>query len=110
MKIKVKYCNIKVQKESFTIYSVKDEITGKIFDCFDELEEGKEYEGEVKENSNPQYSDTFKVKKDRKGFTKDYTFEKKKVALECAVNLCSSDKIPLEQLTQCRDKFFEYLK
>lgn len=40
---------------------------------------------------------------------KDYTFEKRKVALECSVSMVATGKINLNQLEQCRDKFFEYL-
>lgn len=40
---------------------------------------------------------------------KDYGFEKRKAALECAVTLVNSGKIATNQLEQCRDKFYEYL-
>lgn len=40
---------------------------------------------------------------------RDYTFEKRKTALECSVSMVVSGKIGISQLEQCRDKFFEYL-
>lgn len=40
---------------------------------------------------------------------KDYSFEKKKAALEIAVSLVNSQRIHIDKLNECRDKFYEYL-
>lgn len=91
---------------------------GRAGSCFDEkilsLPIGQEVELDVKEgkpyNGKPQY--IFNLPKDKKGgfAPKDYTFEKKRVALECAVALIASGKVDVKYLTETRDKFFEYLK
>jgi hypothetical protein len=79
-------------------------------DSFDDLEVGKEYEGEIVKPSNPAYNDSFKLNKPKGGFkTKNYDFEKKRVALECAVSLVAAGKYGAENLTNIRDRFFEYL-
>lgn len=86
---------------------------GRKGDSFDEFNEGEECEIEVKANSNPNYNPTFKKagkEGGKRGFApKDYTFEKRKTALECAVQMCVSGKVTPEQLVATRDKFFEYL-
>ena len=63
---------------------------------------------------NPQYAPDFKkvgAPGAKKGFgsPKDYTFEKKRVALECAVALINGGHIKIDQLESCRDRFFTYL-
>lgn len=102
MKITVKSCEVKTQNEKFTVYKVTTD-TGAKYESFEQLEVGKEYEGEVKES--PPYAPQFKVKKDRK----NYDFEKRRVALECATALLASGKIDINHLAETRDKFFNYL-
>lgn len=83
---------------------------GRTFDTFDTVEPGKEYEVNIKESSNPAYNPVFSIVKNKKfGPGKDYTFEKKRVALECAVRLIVADKYPPGHLTEIRDRFFKYL-
>lgn len=113
MKITVKEIKVKKQTPEFTISEVTTDI-GEKLDTFDALEIGKEYDGTIKENSNPQYNANFKLDKPKNGAgktfpVKDYTFEKKKVALECAVQMRVSDMITDAQFKKCRDEFFEYL-
>ena len=82
-------------------------------DSFDEFKEDEECEIEIIPNQNSQYNPTFKKAGSsaggKKGFTKDYTFEKRKTALECAVQMCVAGKVTPDQLVATRDKFFEYL-
>ena len=81
-------------------------------DSFQEFTEGEECEIEIKPNSNPQYAPSFsKVGAAKKGFgaAKDYTFEKKRVALECTTALIAAGKVEMKNLAECRDKFFAYL-
>lgn len=96
--------------KKWTIYEVTLS-DGRKGDSFDEMKEGQEYEIEVKPNSNPQYNPSFIVAKEqKKGFApRDYTFDKRRVALECAISLINSKLIGLDKLTETRDKFFAYL-
>lgn len=113
-KVKVKSSIIKKQGEKnnkkWTIYEVTLE-DGRKGDCFDEVKEGQEYEIEIKPNTNPQYNPSFVVAKEqKKGFApRDYTFDKKRVALECAVSMANNKLIALDKLNETRDKFFAYL-
>lgn len=112
-KINVKTCTHKKSGESngkeWTIYEVET-IDGKKYDTFKELSPG-EHEGVIEKSPNPAYNDKFKIPSGGKkgGFQKDYTFEKKRVALECATKLVSSGHIEMKNLTEARDKFFDYL-
>jgi hypothetical protein len=101
---------IKKQSATYTIYAVTTKC-GQTLDTFDKLDPGKEYKGTIVPNSNPQYNSSFKLKKDDKKFgaPKDYTFEKRRVALECTVSLIQSGSVEVKNLESCRDKFFTYL-
>jgi hypothetical protein len=107
--IKVQSCNLKISKPDYNIYEVLDEQGNK----YDYL--GKEpligtVSGEVTPNANAAYNSRLKVIKDKKAFApRDYTFDKRRVALECAVSLVNSSKIEAAKLNDCRDKFFDYL-
>lgn len=69
-----------------------------------DVKEGKEYKGVKK------YYFNFQKDENKSKFpVKNYSFDKRRVALECAVSLVNSNKITLELLTQTRDKFYEYL-
>ena len=113
-KVRVKTSIVKKQGEKsgkkWTIYEVILE-DGRKGDSFDEMKEGQEYEIEIKANSNPQYNPSFIVAKEqKKGFApRDYTFDKRRVALECAVSMANNKLIALDKLTETRDKFFTYL-
>ena len=114
-KVKVKSSTIKKQGEKngkkWTIYEVILE-DGRKGDSFDEMKDGQEYELEIKPNSNPQYNPAFILPKEQKkgGFApRDYTFDKRRVALECAVSMANNKLINLDKLTETRDKFFAYL-
>ncbi len=111
MKIKVSTVSVKKTGEkngkTWTISTITTE-DGNTYDTFDTLEVGKEYEGEAKPN--PPYTDNFSLTRKSGGFPKkDYTFEKRRVALECATSLMASGMIKGEHLIATRDKFFEYL-
>jgi hypothetical protein len=107
--IKVESSKVKKTTDKFTIYEVIDD-QGKKYDSFEELAPG-EHKVEIKPNANPQYNPQIKVIKDKKPFgaPRDYTFDKRRCALESAVRLATAGVIKLEQLTATRDKFFEYL-
>ena len=117
---KVKVKSVKVKKEgvkngkAWKIYEVQLE-DGRTGDSFNEFKEGEEVEIEIKPNANAQYAPNFKRVDasggTKKGFgaPKDYTFEKKRVALECAVALINGGHIKIDQLESCRDRFFTYL-
>lgn len=110
-KIKVVSCTHKKSGESngksWTIYEVETD-DGRKLDTFVDLEQG-EHEGVIEKNPNPAYNDKFKVPQKKKGFNKDYTFEKRRVALECASLLVANGKVEMVNLVECRDKFFNYL-
>ena len=87
---KVKSCTFKkdgvrADSSTYKLYEVETE-SGKVGSAFDELAVGSEVEVKEKDyNGKPQYQ--FSKPKATKGFPqKDYTFEKKRVALECAVS------------------------
>lgn len=113
-KVKVKSCTVKKSGEKngkkWTIYEVTLE-DGRKGDCFDDLKGGQEYEIDIKPNANPTYNPSFTVQKEqKKGFAqRDYTFEKKRAALEFAVSLAANKLIGLDSLNATRDKFFAYL-
>ena len=110
-KIKVKSVSVKKQTDTYTIREVVCE-DGRRLDTFDDLKEGQEYSGDVVPNSNDKYNANFKLPKEGKGGKfppRDYTFDKRRVALECAVQMCCAGKVTADQLTATRDKFYEYL-
>lgn len=81
-------------------------------DTFDQVEEGKEYEGEVESNSNPAYSAKFKVNKPKRfgGAKRDYTIEARMSALNSAARLYASGALKSSQdFVTTRDKFFDYI-
>lgn len=61
-KIKVKKVTNK-KNEKFPKLCLIETEDGKKFDCFDTLEEGKEYEGNIKPNTNPEYNSVFSLPK-----------------------------------------------
>jgi hypothetical protein len=81
----------------------------KKMDSFATCEIGKEYEVEVTPNANPEYNAQFKLKKTGGFKGKNYDFEKRRVAHETTVQMIVSGKVQMENLIECRDKFFEYL-
>lgn len=114
-KVKVKSCTIKKSgkknNKKWTIHEVTLE-DGRKGDSFDEMKEGQEYEIEIKANSNPSYNPSFTIqnKEQKKGFApKDYTFEKKRTALELAIVMLNNKHILIDKLNDTRDKFFAYL-
>lgn len=72
---------------------------------FSTLKPGDEIDFEVK---NDKY---INLTKDKKAFGagKDWTFEKKKAALEASVNLVSSGKVEAKDVLKSADKFFDWL-
>lgn len=51
-----------------------------------------------------------KEKKAFGGAPKDWTFEKRKAALECALNFPSNPPLKSDQIVQLAEKFYEFLK
>lgn len=111
-KIKIKSIKIKKETDKFTIWELETE-DGRKLDCFDELKEGREYEGTITPNKNEKYNALFKLAKPegaKKTFIpKNVTWEKRLGALTNAVNLCIAGKITLDQLAATKDKFYEYI-
>ncbi len=85
---------------------------GRTAESFEDLTEGTEYEIEIEKVD--KYGLQFKTKFPRKpGYSpKDYTFEKKKAALENAINAIrlTELKVTSEQIISLADKFYEFLK
>lgn len=113
MKITVKEIKVKKQTPEFTISEITTDM-GEKLDTFDALEIGKEYEGTIKENSNPQYNANFKLDKPKNGNgktfpQKDYTFEKKRVALECAVNMANKQGLKATDVVTVAETFHKFL-
>jgi hypothetical protein len=113
-KVKIKSCvfkreGINKSGEPYKSYEIELE-DGRKGNSFAEFLPGEECEIEIKVPSDPKYLPNFSKVQAKKFGTKDYAFEKKRVALECAVSLINSGKIPFEKLVEARDKFFEYLK
>ena len=84
--INVVSCTLKADKGSFKIYTITD-TDGTKYDSFAELEAG-EHEVDITPNENPAFPAKIKKKASaKKAFVagqKDYTFEKRKFALEMA--------------------------
>lgn len=108
--ITVKSCVEKKKTDSYTIYGVED-VNGKKYDCFTLLAEGEVVNAEVIPNGN--YAPRLKVIKDKKGGgawpQKDYTYDKRRSALDLTIQLIVAGKLEIEKLNTCRDKFYEYL-
>jgi hypothetical protein len=81
---KIKTCVFDKEYKDKKIYKCETE-SGKTGQAWEEMKEGQEVTVTEKEyNGKPQY--TFYPVKEKKGFpAKDYTFLKRQVALECAV-------------------------
>lgn len=107
MKIQVTSCVKTSEWNGKPIYTLQTD-QGEL-QCWEELKAG-EHEGDVVQPKDPKYKPTFKPSGNRKAPMKDYTLEKKRVALEQAVALVASGHIKLEQLAEKRDNFFDYLR
>ena len=116
---KVKVDIIRIKKEGlskegkpYKLYEVQL-MDGRKGDSFSDFLNGEECEIEIKENANPAYNPFFikaGVIKKAGGFApKDYTFEKRKVALECATSLIVAGKFAIDQQMILTERFFEYL-
>lgn len=90
-----------------------DQHTGKKYsgnlkfnDKFKDLKVGDEIDCVIKDDK------YINLAKDKKGGfpAKDYTFEKKRTALEQAVILATSGKVEMKDLIPSADKFFNWLK
>jgi hypothetical protein len=86
----------------------KDDLTLKIGDEIElEVKEGKEYQGVMQYYFNlpkpeGQVNGKFPAK--------DWTYEKKRSALECAVNHCNkTPSLTTAQVIECANKFYEFL-
>lgn len=113
-KVKVKSCSVKKSGEKngkkWTIHEVTLE-DGRKGDSFDEMKEGHEYEIEIKPNANPSYNPSFVLQKEqRKNFPqRDYTFEKRRAALEFSVSLACNKLIDAKLIKEQADRFLAYL-
>ena len=112
-KIKIKKVTVKKTTDTYTIRQIEAE-DGKKYDTFDDVKEGTEVTGTITPNQNEKYNANFKLAKPegKKGFPipKDWTFEKKKFAMDKAIELACSDKINLEKITEYANKIFDYVK
>lgn len=112
-KINVKSCVLKKEGEkngkAWKIYEITTD-TGTKYDSFEEWAIG-EHEAEITpDTSGKGYNGKISKKKAAVNFPRrDYTFDKRRVALECAVSLVNSGKIELTKLEAAREKFFNYL-
>ena len=114
-KVKIKTC-VKKEMSKGVYYTIELE-DGRKGLSSENLTEfiGKEKDLEVKEgklyNNIMQYY--FNLPKGNKGkgfFQKDYTFEKRKIALECAISHCSKNpELKVNEILECADKFNEFL-
>lgn len=84
--INVVSCTVKADKGTYKVYTITDS-DGTKYDSFAEMDNG-EHEVEVVPNENPAFPSKIKKKASvKKAFVpgqKDYTFEKRKFALEIA--------------------------
>lgn len=111
VKINVISCVEKFKNEKFTVFEIKTS-DGKTYQAYNEFEQG-EHEVDVTANPNPTYPDRIKKvsTKPKFGAPKDYTFEKKKVALECAVKFHEGTTARKEtMILETVNIFYEWLK
>lgn len=109
-KINVISCTVKMEKPDFTVYDVKTS-DGKTFQSYKEFEAG-EHEVEITPNKNPAYPATIKklsAKPKFGGAVKDYTFEKRKAALEIAATFVNSKSIEAAKIWDVAEKCFNFL-
>lgn len=111
-------CTVKKTGEKdgkgWTIYEVETS-DGAKYDSFTLIELNKQIDVEITPNSNPQYNASIRLPKSATGVkfpSKNYAFERKRVALECAVQ---SAQIAMQPVTTdgillVAKKFEEYLK
>lgn len=107
-KINIKSCSVKKQTDSYTIYEITDS-EGKKYDSFEKMDEG---EVEVIVTPNGNYNPKISKIKDVKGgkFQKDWTFEKRKAALECAVTYASKNtSAESSEVMKVADRFYNWL-
>lgn len=110
-KITIKSCVLKKSNENYKLYDVET-TDGRKGRSFDEFKPGDTVEVDIKNDE--KYGLTFfKVKEMKKnGFpTKDYIFEKRKAALECAVSLAGKSEKALksDEVVKVAEKFYEFL-
>lgn len=114
-KVKVKSATVKRKgprkdgKGEYTLYEVTLE-DGRKGDCFDEMKVGMEYEIEIKANANSAYNPSFILQKEqKKSFPqRDYTFEKKRAALEFSISMAINKIIDPKSIREQADKFVAY--
>ena len=113
--VKIKSCVKKeTQKGVYYTIELEDGRTGMSSENLTEYI-GQEKEFVIKEgglyNNKMQYY--FNLPKESKGkgfFKKDYTFEKRKVALECAISHCGKNpELKVKEILECTEKFYEFL-
>src|SRR3990167_2141541 len=100
--LKIKTVSVKKTTDTYTIRQIETE-DGKKYDTFDEVKEGMEVTGTITPNKNEKYNANFKLAKPegKKMFPqKDWAFEKRKFAMEMAVNLVVSGKIEITKCTE----------
>lgn len=114
-KIKVTATVIKKQTDKYTIREITAE-DGKKYDTFDDLKEGEEYSGIITPNANPAYNSRFQQSKPEGakkmfGTPKDWTFEKKRAALQCAIDSVklTEKTVTTDNIIAVADKYFTFL-
>jgi len=114
-KVKIKNC---VKKETakgvFYTIELEDGRTGiSSQNLIEFIGQEKEFvikEGKLYNNKMQYYFNLPKGNKGKGFFQKDYTFEKRKVALECAISHCSKNpELKTKDILECTEKFYEFL-
>lgn len=114
-KITVQSCVLKKEGskdgKSWKIFEITTD-TGKKYDSFEEFSIGEHSVIVTPDTSGKSYNDKIAKPKENKfgGFAKkDYTFDKKRVALECAVSLVNSGKSDIKSIKELSENFYQYL-
>lgn len=108
-KVKVKSTSVKKQTDTYTILDFETE-DGRKAQTFDKLTNGQEVTGVFTKD---QYGLKFKQDKEAKSNgkfpAKDYGFEKKRVALECAVEMANKQGLKSSQVLEVAKEFHTFL-
>jgi len=111
-KINIQSCEILKDAGTYKTYKILD-TEGNRYGATELFDVGEQ---EVMVEVNGQYTNLKKIKpkqtSEMKGFMpkKDFTFEKKKAALDASVSLINSGKISADRLMDSCDKIYDWLK
>lgn len=106
VKINITDCKLVADKGDYKTYAIID-AEGTRYGSTQEFEIGEQ---EVELIVNGQYKNIKKLKVANKFPVKDYTFEKKKAALDASVSLIVSGKVEVKDLIATSDKILTWLK